>query len=193
MAHIYLSFDHDMITVGNVIADFVKGNKFNDYERGIKNGILIHREIDSYTDQHSIFLQGKRRLSEYRHYSGVIMDMFYDHFLSKNWHEYSDEPLQDFTKRNYQLFLKHEHIIPEQANYLIHHMQKGDWLYNYQRIEGIQFALTGLSRRTKFKSGMELATKNLQEDYLLLEEEFRAFFKDITDHIHNFTAQLVKE
>jgi len=190
LSHIFLSFNQDQITIGNVIADFVKGNKINDYQDDIKKGILIHREIDHYMDHHPIVKQGKRRLSEYRHYSSVIIDIFYDHFLSKNWNQYSDEVLQKFTNRNYKLLLDHKEIIPDQASYLIYHMQKEDWLYNYQYIDGIQKTLSGMSRRTKFESGMERATDNLLKDYVLLEDEFQEFFKNIIEHIHNFTEQL---
>lgn len=190
LAHVFLSFNNDHITIGNVIADFVKGNKLNDYQQNIKKGIQIHREIDHYMDNHPLVRQGKRRLSEYRHYSGVIIDIFYDHFLSKNWSNYSDTPLEDFTKQTYTLLLNHQSLIPQQASYLIYHMQKEDWLYNYQFIEGIQKTLEGMSRRTKFDSGMERAAENLIKDYSLLEDEFQEFFKNIIDHIHNFTAQL---
>jgi len=190
LAHIFLSFNNAPITVGNVIADFVKGNKINDYQGDIKKGILIHREIDHYMDNHPIVKQGKRRLSDYRHYSSVIIDIFYDHFLSKNWSNYSNEALDQFTKRNYTLLLNHKDIIPERASYLVYHMQKEDWLFNYQKIEGIQKTLDGMSRRTKFDSGMEKATNNLIKDYTLLEDEFHMFFENIIAHIHNFTDQL---
>ncbi|SHK65897.1 Acyl carrier protein phosphodiesterase [Reichenbachiella agariperforans] len=190
LAHIFLSFGDESITIGNVIADFVKGKKVLDYSPEIQKGILIHREIDSFTDQHLLVRQGKRRLSEYRHYSGVIMDMYYDHILAKNWSRYSNETLQNYAARHYTLFEKNKVLIPEKANYLLHHMKRGNWLYNYQYIEGLQSALTGMSQRTPFESGMERATINLKKDYTLLEKEFDVFFKEIIDHIHNFTTQL---
>lgn len=190
LAHIYLSFDKEKIAIGNVIADFVKGKKLYDFEGEIQKGIIIHREIDRFTDSHPIVKQGKRRLSEYRHYAGVIMDMYYDHLLAKNWHKYSKEDLKDYTQRYYELFEANRNIIPEKAYYLLHHMSKGNWLYNYQYVEGLKSALDGMSQRTPYESGMERATKNLIEDYALLEKEFAVFFEQITDHIHNFTAEL---
>lgn len=191
LAHLYLSFNDPKISVGNFMADFVKGNKYNDYPTGIKNGILIHREIDSYTDSHPIQLQGKHRLSkEYRHYSGVIMDIYYDHFLAKNWKEYSDIELPIFCDRQYKLLHEHIEVLPERCQYFLSYMESGNWLLNYQNLDGIQFALSGLSRRTKFRSGMEKAVRNLETDYDLLDEEFRLFFTDIRSHIHNFTEQI---
>jgi acyl carrier protein phosphodiesterase len=191
LAHLFLSFNDEQIAIGNFMADFVKGNKFNDYPSDIRRGILIHREIDHYTDHHEILLKGKKRLFEdYRHYSGVIMDIYYDHFLAKNWSEYSDENLDVFCERQYLLLNNNIETLPDRCQYLLKYMESGNWLLNYQYIHGIQFALSGLSKRTSFESGMQKAVKNLEDDYQLYEGEFQAFFKDILNHIHNFTDQL---
>ncbi|UXX77814.1 ACP phosphodiesterase [Reichenbachiella carrageenanivorans] len=193
LSHLFLSFENEPITIGNFIADFVKGKKYLDYPEGVQQGILIHREIDHYADNHPIFLDGKRRLAvDYRHYAGVIMDIYYDHFLAKNWSDYSNENLKDFCNRQYQLLHRHQTLLPDKCNYLLGYMESGDWLYNYQFIEGIQFALSGMSRRTSFTSGMERAVKNLTDDYERFEREFQLFFKEILSHIHNFTAQIKK-
>ena len=193
LSHLYLSFDDESIAIGNYIADFVKGKKYMQYPQGVQHGILIHREIDHYADHHPIFLEGKRRLAkEYRHYAGVIMDVYYDHFLAKNWADYSDEDLKGFCQRHYQLLKNNQTLLPKRCSYLLRYMHAGDWLYNYQFLEGIQFALSGMAQRTPFESGMEKAVKNLTEDYDKFEGEFRAFYKEILPHIHNFTDQIKK-
>lgn len=191
LSHLYLSFDDDTIAVGNFIADFVKGKKYLEYPQGIQHGILIHREIDSYADSHPIFLEGKHRLvKDYRHYSGVIMDVYYDHFLAKNWSRYSEELLKNFCSRSYKLMNDNNEHLPERCRYLLSYMEAGDWLYNYQFMEGIQFALSGMSRRTSFDSGMEKALSNLTRDYDKFENEFQLFFEEMLTHIHNFTDQI---
>ena len=190
LAHIYLSFDDDDITVGNYMADAVKGKQYKNYPDRIQKGILVHREIDSYTDQHEIVRSGKRRLSEYRHYSGVIMDVYYDHFLAKNWSEYSEIDLESYTKAKYELLRKNYNLLPSRIQYLFEYMSEGNWLYNYQFLEGVDFALSGMAQRTSFKSGMERAIENLKDDYEAFEAEFHMFFGQITNHIHNFTQQL---
>ena len=104
LAHIYLSGDNKMIKIGNFMADSIRGKSYEVYERDIKRGILLHRAIDSFTDMHPIYRQSKHRLhSKYGHYSGVIMDIFYDHFLAKNWSLYSKTPLEEFTTDFYIL------------------------------------------------------------------------------------------
>ena len=85
LAHIYLSNEEEEITLGNFIADGVKGKKYVQFPLGIQQGILLHRAIDSFTDAHPIVRKSTKRLhKKYGHYSGVIVDILYDHFLAKN-------------------------------------------------------------------------------------------------------------
>ena len=103
LAHLYLSGNNENTIIGNFIANHVKGNGINKYEPGIRNGIILHREIDWFTDSHPQFLISKKRLTPtYRKYAGVIIDMYYDHFLSAYWDVYSEEPIISFTKRMYR-------------------------------------------------------------------------------------------
>ena len=105
LAHIYLSGDNDFIKIGNFMADSIKGDNYNNYPEYIRKGILLHRSIDSFTDLHPVFRKSKHRLHDrYGHYSGVIMDIFYDHFLAKNWSNYSEIPLEKYVFNFYQFF-----------------------------------------------------------------------------------------
>ena len=98
LAHIYLSGTNDLLKIGNFMADSIKGHDYEKFDSEIKKGILLHRHIDSFTDSHPIYRQSKHRLHEkYGHYSGVIMDILYDHFLAKNWSKFSDEKLDDYA------------------------------------------------------------------------------------------------
>src|SRR5690606_29576564 len=100
LAHIYLSGNDDLIRIGNFMADGIKGKDYEEYPEKLKTGILLHRFIDTYTDAHPIVRESTKRLhSKYHHYSGVAVDMFYDHFLAKNWSRYSDEPLDEFVQQ----------------------------------------------------------------------------------------------
>ena len=190
LAHLYLSFDNDQIAIGNFIADAVKGRQYLNFEDQIQRGILIHREIDRYTDQHEIVKAGKRRLKTYRHYSSVIMDIFYDHFLARDWSHYSNEPLEQFTKRHYDLMYRHIEILPNKAKHILSYMAPSDWLLNYKNLDGIEFALSGMSKRTAFDSKMDLAINDLKKDYELYHKEFRVFFLEVIEHIHSFADQL---
>jgi len=173
------------------MGDFVKGNQFHLYEDKIQQGIKIHREIDFFTDNHAIIKQGKKRLvKDYRHYAGVIMDIYCDHFLAKNWDQYAEETLEDFSSRSYQILNQHLGILPPNCQYLLSYMEAGNWLYNYQFMKGVQFALSGMASRTSFESGMEKAVQNLNDHYEEFGQEFRSFFADIIEHINNFTVKI---
>ena len=98
LAHLYLSQNDTNIMIGNFIADHIRGNHYEEFSKEIQQGIFLHREIDTFTDAHEIVRKSKRRLHErYRHYAGVIIDIFYDYFLAKNWSDYSAIPLDVYT------------------------------------------------------------------------------------------------
>lgn len=180
LAHIYLSGDNEKLMVGNFIGDFVKGRQLENFEPEITLGIQLHRAIDAYTDNHQMVSKSKDKLREkYRHYSGVIVDVYYDHFLSKHWADYHSTDLEHFTKNTYAVINSYADILPKGAAYMLPYMTQHNWLYQYSKIEGISKALTGMSRRTKFHSKMEEASHDLRLHYAELESEFRLFFEDI--------------
>ncbi len=192
LAHIFLSDGFGDVMIGNVLGDFVKGSNFEKYNNEIVLGIQLHREIDMFTDRHPVVKQSKARLwDKYRHYSSVIMDMYYDHFLAKDWGHYSNMTLEKFTKLSYKALLSKEKILPPKANHMIVQMSKDNWLLNYAKIEGMQRALTGMSKRTKFNSKMEQAVGDLQSDYRLYNEEFHEFFPFLRKHTREVREKLI--
>lgn len=187
LAHIYLSGNNEELMVGNFIGDFVKGGNLDDYTSQMQQGIRLHREIDNYTDSHEIVVESKIKLREkYRHYAPVIVDVYYDHFLAKNWNQFSSTPLKKYTNEFYDTMSGYHNRIPKGVIHMLSYMSKDDWLYNYQFIEGIDKALTGMARRTKFESKMEEASESLQEYYSELSTEFFAFFPELENHVKQF-------
>ncbi|WP_298759611.1 acyl carrier protein phosphodiesterase [uncultured Psychroserpens sp.] len=180
LAHIYLSQDDDLITIGNFIADGIRGKRYKKFPLGIQKGILLHRQIDTYTDAHPTVRQSTKRLHKnYGHYSGVIVDILYDHFLAKNWSSYSDIPLHDYVDKFYDLMGMHFDSLPSRIQKMMPYMIAGNWLLSYAEIEGIQKVLDGMNRRTQNKSGMNTATVELKEFYTEFETEFTSFFEEL--------------
>jgi acyl carrier protein phosphodiesterase len=169
--------------IGNFIADHIRGNNYKDFSTEIQQGIFLHREIDTFTDAHPIVRKSKRRLHKrYRHYDGVIIDIFYDYFLAKNWSNYSAIPLDVYTSSVYELFYKKSNKLPVKSQNFITYMIEYNILFNYQFKEGIAKVLNGMNKRTKGKSQMNLAIedltlleKELQEDFILFFEDLRTF------------------
>ena len=173
------------------MGDFVKGKDFENYSSGIKNGILLHREIDSFTDTHPIVKQSKSRLKhKYKHYSGVIVDVFYDHYLAKNFSNFHDLPLEQFVEQHYNYLEDHNDLLPSKAQSMLPYMIRGNWLVNYKHIRGIQKSLQGMSRRTKFDSRMDESIQELIQFDSLFEQEFLRFFPIIISHANQFRQEL---
>lgn len=190
LAHIYLSNNEDQVTIGNFIADGIKGKRYKKFPVGIQKGILLHRQIDTFTDAHPTVRQSTKRLHEnYGHYSGVIVDILYDHFLAKNWDNYSETPLETFIENFYTLMKANFETLPPRTQNMMPHMIAGNWLLSYAEIEGIQKVLDGMNRRTQNKSGMNTATVELREFYTEFEAEFTSFFKEL----RIFSKDILKE
>lgn len=181
LAHIYLSFGDDEITLGNFMADSIRGNKFKHLPERVQKGIVLHREIDTFTDTHPIPKKSSKKLHKnYSHYSRVIVDIFYDHFLAKNWKAYSDEPLAVFVEGFYNLLEDNYSILPDGVKRMMPHMIADNWLLNYAKMDGIAKVLNGMNRRTKNRSKMNFAIVDLEEHYDAFEAEFTAFFEELT-------------
>jgi acyl carrier protein phosphodiesterase len=183
LAHIYLSGDNDFIKIGNFMADGIRGKQYEHLPEDMQKGIILHRAIDTYTDLHPIFREGTKRLHEkYHHYAGVIMDVFYDHFLAKNWKQYSDEKLEDFVARFYQSLRDNYELLTEKTQGMMPYMIERNWLLNYQYKEGIARILFQMDQRTKNNSKMQYSINELEQYYDLFEAEFTAFFEDLRAH-----------
>tara|TARA_R110000868_G_scaffold335852_1_gene596743 strand:- start:99 stop:683 length:585 start_codon:yes stop_codon:yes gene_type:complete len=183
LAHIYLSGDHDLIKIGNFMADGIRGKHFETFPLDVQKGIVLHRAIDTFTDVHPVFRQSTKKLHKrYHHYAGVIVDVFYDHFLAKNWTTYSDENLEEYIQRFYQSLNDNKPVLTERTIGLMPYMMKQNWLLSYQTVAGITQILTQMDSRTKNESKMRFATEELEEFYSDFEQEFTDFFEDLRKH-----------
>ncbi|HSV76854.1 MAG TPA: ACP phosphodiesterase [Bacteroidales bacterium] len=184
LAHTYLSGESEDILLGNLIADMVKGRQIDNFHQGIVEGFMLHRKIDTFTDNHPITEQSKMRLrNKYRLYSGVVVDMFYDHYLAKYWSEYSRYSLTRFVKQAYNVLLKNYFLLPVRAKNALPYMVSSNWLVNYADLDRLQVHFEGMASRTPFKSGMENAVDDLVKNYEDFENEFRTFFPELMAYV----------
>lgn len=190
LAHLYLSGNNPKIMVGNFIGDFVKGrNLYEKYEYEIALGVELHRAIDEFTDHHPAFKASKTRLQpRHHHYAGVITDIFYDHFLARQWNDYHPQLLPDFAEVVYRLMEEYYPILPYRVQYMLPFMTKGNWLANYARIEGIDRALKGMARRAQHASHMEEAVNDLLNNYSQFNDEFNQFLPDVRVHAQTWLS-----
>jgi acyl carrier protein phosphodiesterase len=180
LAHIFLSGTDEGVKIGNFMADSIRGRQYESYPKAIMKGILLHRAIDSFTDNHPIYRKSKHRLHEkYGHYSGVIMDIVYDHFLAKNWASYSDELLENYAQNFYTLLQKRYDELTEKTQKILPYMIGRNWLVSYASLEGLELILFQMDHRTKNRVAMQEAIVEVKSFYTEFEEEFTLFFADL--------------
>ncbi len=191
LAHIFLSGNNDAVKIGNFMADSIRGRQFENYPPEIKKGILLHRAIDSFTDAHPVYRKSKHRLHEkYGHYSGVIMDIFYDHFLAKNWNTYCDIPLELYAEAFYTLLTNQIASLTNPAKGMLPYMIGRNWLVSYASIEGLEMIMFQMDHRTKNRVAMHESIVELQQYYELFEAEFTLFFEALRLHCSEKLAEL---
>jgi acyl carrier protein phosphodiesterase len=194
LAHIYLSGESDEIKVGNFIGDFVKGNKYLEYPEQVAAGIRLHRSIDSFTDQHVVVREFIQILKPgYGRYSGIVADVFMDHFLASNWHNYSVYTLRQFSKHAHAVFLSNFGLLPFRVKQFLPFLIQHKRFESYARRENMFHVLEIMSRRTSLPSNSEWAMEILHQEYDQFELLFRNFFADMTDYVETeFAIEISK-
>lgn len=180
LAHAYLSFDHPQILVGNMISDFVKGAAKDTYGKDVRQGIMLHRAIDSFTDVHPATLKAREIFRpHYRLYSGALMDIIYDHFLARDETIFTEASLKAFTHKVYSVLERHVTELPLRFVPVLAYMHADDWLFHYRYEKGIRKSLQGLVRRAVYLSESETAYRLFLEHYDFLRNCYLEFFPDV--------------
>lgn len=186
LAHIYLSGENEKLMVGNFIGDYVKGKRYGDFPETIKDGILLHRQIDYFTDCHSNFREAKKLLVPvYGLYSGIIIDLFYDHFLAKNWNNYSDVSLRQFSKWTHAVLLSNFFHLPQRVQGFLPFLIQNRRLESYATSDGILKSLEIMSRYTSLPEHSKKAINIMDSNKKFFEDNFSGFIKDMVDFVEN--------
>jgi len=181
----FLSHETPAAVIGGFLGDFVKGAIDNRFSPGVEQGIVLHRKIDRYTDAHAAIACSKRLVSpDRRRYAGIMIDVFYDHFLAKHWSRYAPIPLPDFTRRVYAILNQHCHSLPERLQQMLPRMANDDWLGSYRELWAIDAALNGIGRRLKRQNNLENAAEELECHYAQFENHFFAFLPDVIHYVN---------
>jgi acyl carrier protein phosphodiesterase len=180
LAHLFLSGDASELLVGNLMGDFVKGRLDGRFPPGIERGILLHREIDSFAGQNPHFLRSKRRLDQsFGLYRGVLVDLFYDHFLAAHWEDYANVPLSLFISDAWRVLCEHKEFLPARLQRIMPLMFR-DWLPSYRDIGGIAAVLHRISCfRIKRANRLAEGAEALSRHYGGLCEDFLKFFPEL--------------
>ncbi|OUL37192.1 ACP phosphodiesterase [Nostoc sp. T09] len=191
LAHLLLSEPNVENRLGNLLADIVKGTARQELNSHLQRGIACHQVIDRFTDSHIVVQRSKERIdSSYRRFAGVLVDVFYDHFLAKNWSQYSSVSLDEFTAEIYESFRAYPGQIPLVVREVISRVAAEDWLGSYRNVSGVENGLLRISRRLSRRRNRNFiltpAINELITHYDALEYDFQEFFPQLFSHVQNW-------
>ncbi|GAB1538666.1 ACP phosphodiesterase [Scytonema sp. NUACC21] len=191
LAHLFLSENNVESRLGNLLADVVKGSSRQGLNVGIQRGIECHLVIDAFTDCHILVKRSKGRISQrYKRFAGILVDVFYDYFLAKNWSVYTDIPLKEFTTQIYESFQAYSGQIPATVREMLTRMAEEDWLGSNRHLTGVERTLTRISHRLSMRLSrsfsLHLAVSELTTNEGELENDFLEFFPELLAHVQNW-------
>tara|TARA_Y100000996_G_scaffold70326_1_gene47490 strand:+ start:3884 stop:4474 length:591 start_codon:yes stop_codon:yes gene_type:complete len=187
LAHAYLSGINKDIAIGNFIADNIKGNNYKKFNINWQKGILLHRFIDSYTDSHYIFREhSKLFFNSHRHYSRVLIDIFYDHFLAKNWKKYSLTSLVSFELDFYKTLKENLNKFPSDILHKINFFIDQNLFTKYSSIDGLIYVLKKMENKTVYESNLVTSIDKFISFSPKMELQFFIFFEDMINAVNKY-------
>lgn len=181
LAHIFLAQQSDAAMIGALLGDFTKADISGIYPPEVEQEIMMHRQVDRYTDSHPVVKSALQLFDESRRrYAGILLDVFYDHVLAQRWASYSTTQRQAFIARFYQALLAHDAILPDKLRDIMPIMIEQDWLGRYYEFAGVEWAIQRISQRLTRNGHLLLeGLDDLRVNYTALAEGFDVFFPQL--------------
>jgi acyl carrier protein phosphodiesterase len=188
LAHAFLSEPDVEFRLGNLLADLVKGRDRAGMPAAFLEGARRHQAIDVFTDAHPAVHRSRSRIGgDFRHATGILVDVFYDHFLALDWERYAPEPLEAFTARLYADIRARPFQLPTEARAALERMMSDDRLGSYRRLDGIEAALRRVSLRLQARTGRDLGLERGVSELVAhfggLRADFDEFFPQLRVHV----------
>ncbi len=179
LAHLHLGGEAPAQLLGSLYGDFVKGPLKGRWPADIEAAIALHRRIDAFTDSHPLQARARSRFpAARRRYAGILLDLFFDHCLARDWARYAEQPLEQFSARVYRL-LAQESELPGRLALIAPRMAAQDWLASYRDFAVLEQVLVAMQRRLSRPEGLAGAMAELEQLYRPLSEDFREFYPQL--------------
>jgi acyl carrier protein phosphodiesterase len=189
LAHLFLSDHTPESLIGNLLGDFRKGLPLEQYSPAILQGLELHQKVDIFTDSHPIVHQSKQLMQpQYRRFAGIMLDVLYDHFLSKHWQDYTTLVRSAFIAHVYRVLVQYQPILPQTLQRILPDLIANDWLGSYGELAGVDRALCRIARRFKHPTPLGDSCQELLRHYRPLEVRFQQFFPDLMWYVDGCRA-----
>jgi len=187
LAHLYLSGEDDAVRFGNYLGDHLRRSQWAQYPERVRMGLELHALIDETTDRHPKVLASRQRMRPSQHkFSPVVQDLLYDHFLAVHWNRFHPMGLEEYSVDVYRRLERYRDVMPAGVVRMYEHMSRHNWLLSYAETDGLNQALGGMARRTRFASDMATAVRDLESEWGAYEDDFLAFFPDLQAEVRRF-------
>src|SRR5215469_15391972 len=184
LAHLYLSEPSAQFRIGNLLPDLASASRLVGLAGSYQKGIRCHREIDHFTDAHPRFKSCVSRFPPpYRRYGGILTDIYFDHFLARDWSKYSEGPLSEFIGHVYRDIEVCLPEVPTEVAYVLRRMRDQNWLASYHHITGIEQTLRRISRRFRRPFDLSGSVAIFEEQTDAFADDFHGFFPELTMHV----------
>lgn len=181
LAHLRLAPSAPLLRIGNLAGDFVRGIDTSNLHDDLQRGIEQHRAIDAFVDDHEVHRRSRARFDErFRRFAGVALDVFYDHFLARDWRRHGDgRELSEFVADVHEQLRRFEHELPPELSQLHRRMARHRWLESYGEVSGIERVLRAMSRRSRRAGVLASITDELRRNYAAFEADFEELWPEL--------------
>ena len=180
LAHSLLSFSKEPILFGQFIADDIKGSQWKEYSKEVQTGILLHRFIDDFTDRHELLIDLRKHMHPVLgKFSGIALDVIFDHVLSLRWEEYSTYNRTTWIHETYKQLSNCIPAMSDKRKYLLSKMIEHDWMHMYQSKEGTSSILEQMSRRIATQNPLSHSIRVFEEHQNTIISAFDEFFPQL--------------
>ena len=187
LGHLYFSENNPELMYANLFGDFVKGKDLSEYTSIVQQGIRLHREIDSYIDNHPIIKELLHHLyPSLPKIAGIAIDLYFDHLLAKNWKNYSAISLGNFIQTFENHSIDEVNYPDENFHFMLFRMKKSQWLIHYASLDGLEHACRGVSQRISFPNTLFNGRTVFEENEQLISEAFKLFMNEAQQHFKNY-------
>jgi acyl carrier protein phosphodiesterase len=187
LAHLYFSAPSALAWAGSLMGDFVKGPIPSHYPQELAQHLWLHRRIDTYTLASPAFQRSRRTIDpKFRYARGILVDVFYDHFLARSWDSYAEQPLAEFAQQVYQGLQTSYDLLPATLQQQLPRMIEHDWLTSYQHADVVLRVLQRLEARLKHRFPLADGIDELESHYSELENDFAAFMDEVASELTNW-------
>lgn len=178
LAHLHLASLAQSSLLGNLLADFVRGNPDDDFAPDIVAGIYMHRRVDVLTDGLPEVTTAKRWFRpETRRVSPITLDVMWDHFVSRHWSTLNPQiELAEFVAHARANIVPHLPDTPPRFINLNNYLWEERWLERYSDMAFIANVLNGMASRRPKLDALRASWQDLDDHYEPLEQLFWQFY-----------------